>query len=164
MCFGSGDNEIKTEQLPLMSPQQEEIFNKTLQGMFQMMQGFPLGQAYGGPVESSWSPQPFGSGRNVEKSGTTSMSPGHHRIKPPPGSDPTQSVGPGRIGGETPRGPGGRGMEGGGAYESILGSMGANEGLVPQPNAMTELLTSPFVAPFRQGMTGNYPKFRPPGM
>jgi len=146
----SGNNEIQTEQLPLMSPQQENMFNKMLEGVFKQMRGFPLGQAYGGPVESSWQSQPFMGPESSGQGGPDMRQGGNPSGQAAEMIRKTMMPGKGKP----------TGREGGGAYESILNSMGPEQGLLPQPNSMTQLLTSPFTDPFTQGMTGNYPRGR----
>lgn len=151
MCFGSGD--IETKEVPLMSPEQQKMLSQLLSGTMSAMKGFPLGQAYGGPVESSWQPQPF-------------MAPNTMRRGP---------IGPGQMPGQMPgQGPGnlsggnfgrpniqpaakGKGMgPGAGGIQNRPGGVQGNA------NLMANLLAGPMPNTMTQGMTGNFPK-RPGG-
>lgn len=51
--------DLETQQVPLMDPEQLKIYKALLNSFTGMMQGFPLGEAFGGPYESSYSPLIF---------------------------------------------------------------------------------------------------------
>lgn len=147
-----GPGELETQQIPLMSPAQQQMLSQLLAGTMQGMQGFPLGQAYGGPTESSWQPMPF-------------MGDEYKAIQAKKTRQGAEEVGsmfggnmPGKVAGikrrqaTTSRPPIGGGQEMPGAGVQDNASLMANLLAGPMPNTMT------------QGMTGNIPKFRSLGM
>lgn len=136
-----GPGEIETKEVPLMSPEQQKILSQLLGGTMNAMQGMNLGQGYGGPVASSWQPQPFMGPKD----------PSGGRIRQTGGLPGGGMAGPGMRGkmkGMRPGAGGIRNRPGGVQSES---SLMANLLAGPMPNTMT------------QGMTGNFPR-RPGGM
>lgn len=125
-----GSTDIETKEVPLMSPQQQQMLNQLLQGSMSAMQGFPLGQAYGGPVASSWQPQPFMGPQNRMGGGRQGGS---------------------RFGGMTPNMPGKR---------SMIRREDQGSEVQGNANLMAKLLGGPMADTMTQGMTGNIPKFR----
>lgn len=141
-------------QAPVMDPKQLEMLQNLITGVMGTVQGFPLGQAYGGPYESSFGVRPFdwtagqnmGLGRDIFGGGSNEApSGGRTRRDEGPGVRDRDIFG----GGRSPQ-----------ARESEeRPSAGGNEmgGDVIRQQMLTRLLTNPFMDPFRQEMTGNYP-------
>lgn len=140
-----GENEIETQQVPLMNAAQQKMLNQLLAGTMQGMQGYPLGQAYGGPVASSWETKPF-MGDEYKK-----------------GQAGRAGEAMGQVGGMF-------GMRGRGNRIPGMPSPGQRPGAMPEAgvqgnaNLMAKLLGGPMADTMTQGMTGNIPRFRPPRM
>lgn len=136
-----GTNELETQELPLMNAAQQKMLNQLIAGTMQGIQGFPLGQGYGGPVASSWQTKPF-MGDEYKKGQA-----------------------------ERARGTGGTmgGMFGAGRGKIPTASRqpmgGAQDmpgaGVQQNANLMARLLGGPMPDTMTQGMTGNIPRFRP---
>ena len=127
--MGGGSDELNTQEIPLMSPKQQQVMNQLLSGGMSALRGLQLGQAYGGPVASSWQPRPF--------------------VGSPAGGDGGLRSIPDLMGGlfgsRMRQGPGRRP---GGA---------AGAGIQENANLLANLLAGPTVNPMTQGMTGNMP-------
>lgn len=134
------DSELQTQQVPIMNPSQQKILNQLLAGTMQGMQGFPLGQGYGGPVASSWQTRPFmgdeykkgQAGRAREVSGTIGRTFGSGRSKIPTASRPP----------------------------IVAGQDMPEAGIQENASLMAKLLGGPMADTMTQGMTGNIPRFR----
>lgn len=143
-----GPGEIETKEVPLMSPEQQKILSQLLQGTMSAMEGFPLGQAYGGAVESSWQPQPFmgqNASQNTMRRGPAG--PGGMPVSLPGGNMGRRTIQPASKG--KGMGPGAGGIR------------NRPEGAQSNANLMADLLSGPMPNIMTEGMTGNIPKFRP---
>ena len=153
--MGGGSKEPQVTEVPLMSPEQNQLLGDLLTFLPQAMGGFQLGEAYGGPSEASYSPFtiPEGGGKGG----------------PPTGGRRDRDVDRGtrRGGGDDDGGRGG----GGGQVRARDRSRPALDGILnSEPNLpvsvpesqpispIEQALTQPIISPFTQGMTGNYPR------
>ena len=125
--MAKGQKEPQVTQATTQTPQQQALLNQLLQGYSAAIQGFPLGEMFGGPVESSWSPLPFGQSMG-ERTGITRKQPRKSVSETRPNKGAGKARGYGRRG-----------------YDEDIGRY-------------TELLTEGMVEPFREGMTGNFPR------
>ena len=74
--MGKGQKEPEVTQIPLMNPQQDKLLGQLLSFIPQAMGGVQLGQAYGGPSESSYSPFTIPGGEGMPTGGKGGGVPG----------------------------------------------------------------------------------------
>lgn len=181
----TGNSNIKFQNAPLMSKRQLDLLDQMLWASGNAIQDFRLGAPYRGPFYSGYSPTEFHLGggysgyhdpwkreregdgeekkkRKEDEGGGRQVSAGSQgRFYP--------SMGMGGGNWASLLGGGMSGMGGMGGYTGSYGggSMGQGMGGFGGMGAadlgfyntyMPQMLTSPFINPFRQGMTGNYPR------
>ena len=179
-----GTPEPTITQAPTMDPKQTQLLLSAIQGVLGGIQGFPLGEAYGGPSLSSYRPNPFmgggiapgapSGGGDGEKEGF--FKPVYDLFEEMKGGEPKamataqptatpviSSVLAGNGGGipaPMPKAP----IAGTSLPANLTPVPKAPVAVKPPPGEdpmtaiITELLASPLIAPFREEMTGNYEK------
>ncbi len=176
---GSGDSKIEYAQT--MSPEQQNYMSSFMRAVASMLggtgpgSGLTLGTPYGGPSTSSYTPKKF----NMVPSNTYVVNGGNTQKGDKGGGGGSGGgKGGGGTGGSGDSDPGIPGGGGGGPEIPPLMAQSQNPvasflqslqmpsmGLTPtgptapiSPTAMA--LTSPFMMPYVQGLTGNYPRMR----
>jgi len=180
--MGGSSEKMDIQMAPLMSELQRDFLEKMLQGVIQSVSGFPLGAGFPGYGPDMYSPMPFkygeGSGKTRIGDDKTRIGDDKTRIGDSGGIGTTSMMTPGipAPGGFTPVGggatPGGltpippRGFTPVGGGTPAMGGQTSPTPLSwfsmlnqQDPMAMIpEMLTSPFMDPWRYGLTGNYPR------
>ena len=175
--MGGGKKEPEVTQIPLMNQGQSQLLNQLLSFIPQAMGGIELGQAYGGPSESSYSPFTIPGGEDMPTGGKGGGVPGGgggrgrergrggRRGGGGPGGRPAMASMDGKRGG-----PGGRTvpnripdpvLDAILNSEELSGRTNIPDVRMPESQPISPIeqsLTQPIISPFTQGMTGNYPR------
>ena len=173
-------------QAPTMDPEQKAMLLDLISGVMGNLQGYPLGEAYGGPGLSSYRPTNFMEGGITpgapsgggDGKGEGFFKPVYDLFEEMKGGEPktvataqptatpvTSSVLASPGGGDGVPAPTPIAPTGGAPLPSNLTPVPKAPVAVSPPMGeqdpmmaiITELLASPLIAPFREEMTGNYP-------
>jgi len=182
-----GQTEPEITQAPTLLPEQINMLMNLIQGVMGNVEGMPLGAPYGGPSASSFTTRPFtwgglpslGGGGGTPSGGEpghpggpgipvgpgdlqpiepgqmpVAAQPGAQPIGPSPSAPPTGVPAPMPMPAPISTGP----VSPVNVLPEVLSTPTGSIAQDPVQQIITEILTSPFVAPFREERTGNYPR------